>query len=630
MSNDHSHAGVKLGETEQKILENGIEQILELTEGLDWKKFPSESHPLPLVQMRYQEIPSPNKVRDDILDRYKTDPVSILENVLSLIELYVSNQSYAQEMFFRDMPFIKKHCFGIKRINGWLATHNRGMNEQIEHAVNEKWQFRFYNDPQGEIKIYTILSMLVRYSFIYGGIEFGDTHALSHFIEEFAPGVVIYTGVMSDLDLTLSLAAMKIGVPIIVPRNYPFSLGRKIHAESLEDISNAVVSFPSIRKLLKTPDIPQLPEYCSPDNRKPVKEFISKLGNTEESFIIIKKGETIADAIRIEGELSLQKQQAIGILITIGDQPIDAFDAEYIEKIILLDLSLIAGVVAKCLPQAFEINLEGGIDLDKIPGKIGEVLLYSLRHHFPKIKNIEVNIILDNEKLIQLQPGIQAKRMEYQKHIKSTTEETMERFYKCNSCSGFAPNHICIITPERLPQCGKSFGQIKAGALYEFDDMTNVHHNPLHLNMNLYGVVEKGELLDPVKGEWAGVNLYAAENTNGRTSRIFLHSIDDYPHTSCSCFRVIIFRMNKGIGIIDYSFKGQAPDGRNWRDLHYQVGGKQVSGIVTSSFDYLFSPKFLTANGGWRDVIWVSPRVAEKCQQFLHDRIQVGIEKSRV
>ncbi len=84
------------------------------------------------------------------------------------------------------------------------------------------------------------------------------------------------------------------------------------------------------------------------------------------------------------------------------------------------------------------------------------------------------------------------------------------------------------------------------------------------VDMNLYGVVEKGELLDPVKGEWEGVNLYATENTKGRTSRIFLHSIDDYPHNSCSCFRVIIFRMDKGIGIIDYSFKGQAPDGRNW------------------------------------------------------------------
>lgn len=628
MTNDHSHASAKLDELELKILKNGINQILELTEGLDWKRFPSESHPLPLVQMRYPKIPEAVKVRDDILDRYKTDPVSILENVLSLFELYVSNQSYAQEMFFKDMPFIKKHCFGIKRINGWLATHNRDMNSQIEHAINEKWQFKFYNDPQGEMKIYTLLSMLVRYSFIYGGIEFGDAHAMTHFIEDFGPGVIIYTGEMSDLDLTLSLAAMKIGVPIIVPNNYPFSLGRKIYAESMEDISKAVVSFPSIRKLLKIPHVPELPEYCSPNNRKQIKEIITTLGNTEESFIIIKKGEINSNAIKISGEISLEKKQAIGIFITIGDKPIDAFDAEYIAKTILPDLSLIAGVVVKRLPQAFEVNLEEGVDLDKIPGMIGEVMLYSLRHHFPRIKEVEVNIILDKEKLIQLQPSIQAQIMEYLVQINSTTEETMDSFYKCNSCSAFAPSHICIITPERPPQCGKSFGQIKVGALYEYDDMTNVHHNPLHLDMNLYGVVKKGELLDPLKGEWAGVNQYAAENTKGRTSRIFLHSMDDFPHTSCSCFRIIIFRMDKGIGIIDYSFKGQAPDGRSWRDLHYQVGGKQISGIVTSSFDYLFSPKFLAANGSWRDIIWVSPRVAEKAQQFLHDNIQIGIETS--
>jgi len=70
--------------------------------------------------------------------------------------------------------------------------------------------------------------------------------------------------------------------------------------------------------------------------------------------------------------------------------------------------------------------------------------------------------------------------------------------------------------------------------------MTNVHHKPLHLDMNLYGVLEKGELLDSVKGEWSGVNQNAIENTKDRTSRVFLHSLDDFPHTGCSCFRLII------------------------------------------------------------------------------------------
>lgn len=625
MVDDHSHVGVNLRNQDKKILENGIEQVLKMTEDLDWKKFPSESHPLPLTQMLYSEIPTKNKVRDDILDRYKTDPVSILENVLSLVELYISNQSYAQEIFIKDMPFIKKHCFGIKRINGWVATHNRKKSQKIEQAINDKWQFKFHTDHQGEIKIYSLLSMLVRYSFIFGGFDFGDAHAMTHFIEDFAPGVIIYTDEMSDLDLTLSVASMKIGVPIIVPHNYPFTIGRKIHAESMEDISNAVVNFPSIRKLLKTPDIPQLPEYCSSDNRKQKNKIIFTIGDTKESFILIKKGNIFEKGFKVDGELSKRKKQAIGILITISDQPVDAYDVGYIEKIILSDLSLIEGVVTKRLPYSFEINLEEEVKLGKIPEMIGEVLLYSLHHHFPKIKDAEVNIILDKDKLNQLQPSIKLEKIKYAQQMNSTTEETIDQFYKCNSCSAFAPNHICIVTPERPPQCGKSFGQVKVGALYEYDDMTNVHHNPLHLDMNLYGVVEKGKLLDSVKGEWDGVNRYATNNTKGRTSRIFLHDMDDYPHTSCSCFRLIIFRMDKGIGIMDYSFKGKSPDGRNWRDLHYQVGGKQVSGIVTASFDYLLSQKFLAANGGWRDVIWVSSKVADRAKQFMHDHIEVAI-----
>ena len=137
MSLEHSHgAGIKLTDKEQKILENGIERILKLTEGMDWQKFPSEKHPLPLVQMRYQEIPTPDDVRKEILKRYKSDPVSILEDVLALVELYVSNQTYANEMFFEDMPFIRRHCFAVKRLNGWLVTHDYGDHEKIEKAVS--------------------------------------------------------------------------------------------------------------------------------------------------------------------------------------------------------------------------------------------------------------------------------------------------------------------------------------------------------------------------------------------------------------------------------------------------------------------------------------------------------------
>ena len=75
---------------------------------------------------------------------------------------------------------------------------------------------------------------------------------------------------------------------------------------------------------------------------------------------------------------------------------------------------------------------------------------------------------------------------------------------------------------------------------------------------------------------------------------------------------------------MDYSFKGKAPDGRNWRDLHYAIAGKQVPGMVAASFAYLSSPKFLQADGGWKNIIWISPKVAERVKNFKTEDIIVG------
>lgn len=157
--------------------------------------------------------------------------------------------------------------------------------------------------------------------------------------------------------------------------------------------------------------------------------------------------------------------------------------------------------------------------------------------------------------------------------------------------------------------------------------MTNVHHSPLHKNINCYGIVNKGECLDEEKGEWSGANETAVDRTQGRITRIYLHSLDDYPHTGCSCFRLILFKTDKprpGIGIMDSRYKGQAPDGRNWRDLHYELAGKQTPGITGASNDYLFSQKFLKDHGGWQNIVWVTPKIAELAKNFLSEKTAIG------
>jgi len=112
---------------------------------------------------------------------------------------------------------------------------------------------------------------------------------------------------------------------------------------------------------------------------------------------------------------------------------------------------------------------------------------------------------------------------------------------------------------------------------------------------------------------------------------VFLHSLEEFPHTGCGCFRIIIFKMDlsghvpsQSIGIMDRKYEGSAPDGRTWKDLYYNQTGKQTPGSTGATFTYLKSPKFLKAHGGWEQVLWVSPNIADFMGDGLPNTISIG------
>ena len=108
---------------------------------------------------------------------------------------------------------------------------------------------------------------------------------------------------------------------------------------------------------------------------------------------------------------------------------------------------------------------------------------------------------------------------------------------------------------------------------------------------------------------------------------MFLHSVDDFPHTGCGCFGLILFRMAQpkvGIGIMARGEEGHAPDGRTWEDLYYNQAGKQTPGSTGATHAYLQSRKFLQSHGGWKGVTWVSPKVATMMGNDLPDHVEVG------
>ncbi len=605
---NHTHDQVAgLSPEASATLQRGLTELLRMTEGKLFRPVASERYPLPLALAVYGEVPDPERVRNEVRAGMESEPLRLLEASLVLLELYACNHPGISAAVPDDDVFLTE-VFASKRRNGWIVLLGDANQDETQAAVNARWQFKFIEAGETCTSLYVLLNLLVRYAFVYGRIPPGDTHLLGHFIEDITSGLAVGRGELNDLELTLSLAAMRIGVPAITPPDYPFQLGRHVRAGTLQEIVDAVASIPSIRRLLAHADIPPLPGYLNPGGVAQPRLQIGKTwGDTPESFYLLRKGEAELPAVTIRGTPS----GAMGILLTVDAEPLDAFDRRYIESRAARVFARMRGVSARHSSGRLVLGLAR--DLDLPPERVGESLIAAVRHEFPRIVRLHAEVIFDRKRLNELEIEVLAERTERKREIAAATEESVNEFVTCVGCSAFAPDHVCILTPERPPQCGRAYEFIKTGALYGYDDMTNIHHRELHFGVNSFGTCSKGKLLDSTAGEWSGSNQAAARLTGGRITRIQLHSLDKAPHTGCGCFQLILFETDlpkPGIGIMERGYKGLAPDGRTWHDLHYALGGKQTPGLAGAAWGYLQSPKFLAAHGGRKSVVWVSPKVA--------------------
>lgn len=621
----HSHgSGLHLTPQARAILERGLTELLERTRGLDFQPLPSERYPLPLAQAVFGQVPEPERVRQQVIARLSSDPVSVLEEALVLLELVVCNQPHVPDCILDDDAFLSQ-TFATKRANGWAAILGGVDRDSTEAAVTARWRVKFIAGDGGSCGIYPFVNLIVRYGLVYGKLPAGDSHALGHFIEEFAPGVLLCQERLDDLALTLSLAAMKIGIPAVVPQHYPFPLGRQARVEGLDELVEAMVLFPNMHRLLDLPDLPRLPEYASAEQSKEQFEPAAIWGDTPESFYILRQGRVNTPGVEVIGSPEGDPALPLGAVLTVDAQPLDPFDRRYIEERAARALSMVRGVVARHRDGRLRLDLASSHDLTL--ERVGEMLVAAVRHEFPKISRVQVRVIVDRDQLARMASAVHGEVAQRARAIESTTEEKLGEFATCVGCSPFAPDHVCILTPERPPQCGRRYEQIRTGALYGYDDMTNIHHRLLHASINSFGICAKGDPIDPIAGEWSGVNEAVVRLSGGRTTRVQLHALDQAPPTGCSCFQLIMFESSTpraGVAIMDRRYKGEAPDGRTWTDLHYALTGKQTPGMAGASLGYLVSRKFLAGHGGWQSVVWVSPRIAAFMGQALPDGVEVG------
>ncbi len=243
----------------------------------------------------------------------------------------------------------------------------------------------------------------------------------------------------------------------------------------------------------------------------------------------------------------------------------------------------------------------------------GDLLIAKFKDEFPAIVDrVEVTVYTDSDKVNELVEEAQQVYAKRDERIAGLTDEAVEEFYSCTLCQSFAPNHVCVVSPERLGLCG---------AVNWLDGKASNEIDPTGPNQP----IKKEGVVDEEKGIWESVNEFVYINTNRNIEECSMYSFIDRPMTSCGCFECImaIVPEANGVMITTREHGGMTPCGMNFSTLAGSVGGGvQTPGFMGHGRAYILSRKFISAEGGLARIVWMPKELKEWLGDDLKKRAE--------
>ena len=243
----------------------------------------------------------------------------------------------------------------------------------------------------------------------------------------------------------------------------------------------------------------------------------------------------------------------------------------------------------------------------------GELLIAKYKDEFSGIVDkVQATIFTDEERM---QEPLRDARQAYGKRderMEGMKDQDVDRFYSCILCQSYAPNHVCVVTPQRLGLCG-AYTWLDCRAAYEMD--ARGPNQP----------IAKGLCEEPVTGVWEGVNQYVSKASNGQLQRVTMYSIMQDPQTSCGCFECIVAVLpeTNGVMVVNREYQGMTPIGMTFSTMAGEVGGGvQTPGFLGVGRMYLVSEKFISAEGGLERMVWMPQELKDEMRDRLEKRLQ--------
>ncbi|HQQ25672.1 MAG TPA: CO dehydrogenase/CO-methylating acetyl-CoA synthase complex subunit beta, partial [Methanomassiliicoccales archaeon] len=463
------------------------------------------------------------------------------------------------------------------------------------------------------------LDFVVRAALSFGGVQKGDSERLSAYLAKRPKAFVLQYGPLDACRASLALAALLHHVPIVTDQLVEGVPDLLIHKEPSDMLQGGLESR-DIRTAVTLVDIPVPfgPAFEGETVRRPDTYFEAGGGRTP-SFELLKmrpEDQVKDGAISVIGpdvdRLPEGSQSPLAILVDVFGKRMQEDFESVMERRIHLYLNFAEGVWHTGQRNMNWLRLSkktfrAGFRLEHL----GRILVTKLKEEFGNIvSRVQVTIVTDEGELKRRMSEALATYQQREERMAGLTDESVDTFYSCLMCQSFAPDHVCVITPERLGLCG---------AINWLDAKTGKEIVPSGPNQP----IAKGDVEDLGKGSWKGVNEAVAALTRGKITRFCAYSMMEDPMTSCGCFEVIVAMSPdmQSVVVVNREFAEMTPVGMKFSTLAGSIGGgKQTPGFIGVGRKYLVSRKFISGDGGFLRISWMPSSLKESMREELINR----------
>ncbi len=507
----------------------------------------------------------------------------------------------------------------------FMAGESRGTTfaeQLVEGGVDVGWETRLVPfGPEIYGHIYSV-NFATRAAMAFGGVQPGDFARILKYNKDRVFAFVLALGEVDDLKYAAAAGAINYGFPTIaeddIPQILPTGVCTYEHVCSDVPLTEIVSKAIEVRGLkIVITEVPVPVAYGPAFEGERIRKddlYVEMAGPKATGAELTVTAEDVEDGkVTVVGpdiaDIEPGSTIPFGLLVEVSGRKMQSDFEPILERQIHHFLNEAEGYLHVGQRDIiWERISKKAVDAGFTFEHVGKIIHARYHSEFGGILDkVQVNVFTQEPEVSALLERAQSVYQQRDERLGSLTDTSVETFYSCTLCQSFAPDHVCVITPERSGLCG-AYNWLDGKAAFEI--------NPTGPNQP----IEKGMTLDEHMGQWEGVNEFVYSASHNALERFNAYSILEEPMTSCGCFEAIsvVLPMCNGIMTVDRDHTGMTPSGMKFSTLAGSVGGgAQTPGFIGHSKFYMGSGKFVSAEGGIARLVWMPKKLKEELKELI-------------